>query len=71
MLYGLMVTTGGFVAPCIPTRAAKPPAGPDWIHEIKHDGYRLIVRRDGDRVRCSPAAAMTGAAAIRRSPWPP
>ena len=27
------------------------PAGPDWIHEIKHDGYRLIVRREGKRVR--------------------
>ena len=27
------------------------PAGPDWLHEIKHDGYRLIVQRDGKRVR--------------------
>jgi bifunctional non-homologous end joining protein LigD len=27
------------------------PAGPDWIHEIKHDGYRLIVNREGKRVR--------------------
>jgi bifunctional non-homologous end joining protein LigD len=25
--------------PCIPTRGIKVPAGPDWIHEIKHDGY--------------------------------
>lgn len=24
---------------------------PGWIHEIKHDGFRLIARRDGDRVR--------------------
>ena len=31
--------------PCIPTRAAKVPTGPDWIHEIKHDGYRLIVQK--------------------------
>src|SRR6516164_9749823 len=48
-----MVTAhrNGFIAPCIPTRAAKPPAGPGWVHEIKHDGYRLIVRRDGDSVR--------------------
>ena len=29
----------------------KPPAGPDWVHEIKHDGYRLQVRREGDAVR--------------------
>jgi bifunctional non-homologous end joining protein LigD len=41
----------GFVEPCIPTLAAKPPAGPGWVHEIKHDGYRLIVRRDGETVR--------------------
>jgi ATP-dependent DNA ligase len=41
----------GFVEPCIPTLAAKPPSGPGWVHEIKHDGYRLIVRRDGDAVR--------------------
>jgi bifunctional non-homologous end joining protein LigD len=37
--------------PCIPTRGTKVPAGPDWLHEIKHDGYRLIVHRDGKRVR--------------------
>jgi bifunctional non-homologous end joining protein LigD len=37
--------------PCIPTRGTKVPIGPDWIHEIKHDGYRLIVHREGKRVR--------------------
>ena len=37
--------------PCIPTRGAEVPAGPDWLHEIKHDGYRLIVQREGKRVR--------------------
>src|SRR5271169_4088061 len=41
----------GFIEPCIPTLAAKPPASPGWVHEIKHDGYRLIVRRDGGAVR--------------------
>jgi bifunctional non-homologous end joining protein LigD len=41
----------GYIPPCIPTRAPKPPVGPDWIHEIKHDDYRLQVRRDGDAVR--------------------
>jgi ATP-dependent DNA ligase len=40
----------GFVPPCIPARAAKPPAGSDWVHEIKHDGYRLQVRREGEAV---------------------
>jgi hypothetical protein len=37
--------------PCIPTRGTKVPAGKDWLHEIKHDGYRLIVQREGDCVR--------------------
>ena len=37
--------------PCIPTRGTKVPSGPDWFHEIKHDGYRLIVQREGKRVR--------------------
>src|SRR5260370_11947312 len=36
---------------CIPTGGTKVPAGPEWLHEIKHDGYRLIVQRDGARVR--------------------
>src|SRR3954452_386260 len=37
--------------PCLPTRATKVPTGPDWFHEIKHDGFRLIVQREGKRVR--------------------
>ena len=37
--------------PCIPTRATKVPDRPEWLHEIKHDGYRLIVQREGKRVR--------------------
>jgi ATP-dependent DNA ligase len=37
----------GFVVPAQAIKAAKPPSGPDWVHEIKHDGYRMIVRRDG------------------------
>ena len=41
----------GFVEPCIPTLAEKPPVGIAWVHEIKHDGYRLMVWRDGERVR--------------------
>jgi bifunctional non-homologous end joining protein LigD len=37
--------------PCIPTRGTRVPVGEAWLHEIKHDGYRLIVQRDGERVR--------------------
>jgi bifunctional non-homologous end joining protein LigD len=39
------------LAPCLPSRAAQPPAGPDWTHEIKHDGFRLLAWRDSERVR--------------------
>ena len=41
----------GFIEPCQPSAADKPPSGPRWIHEIKHDGYRLMARRDGASVR--------------------
>jgi hypothetical protein len=37
--------------PCIPTKATKVPDRPEWIHEIKHDGCRLFIQRDGQRVR--------------------
>src|SRR5215831_6116563 len=36
----------GFIEPCLPSRADRPPSGPGWIHEIKHDGYRLMARRN-------------------------
>jgi ATP-dependent DNA ligase len=35
-----------FIEPCLPTLARTPPSGPDWLHEIKHDGYRMQVRLD-------------------------
>jgi ATP-dependent DNA ligase len=41
----------GFVEPCLPSVRATAPCGREWVHEIKHDGYRLIVRRNGKRVR--------------------
>jgi bifunctional non-homologous end joining protein LigD len=42
----------GFIEPCRPSKVSAPPSGPEWVHEIKHDGFRLLVRRDGPRVRC-------------------
>jgi len=42
----------GFIEPCQPSKVAAPPSGPLWVHEIKHDGYRLMVRRAGERIRC-------------------
>jgi bifunctional non-homologous end joining protein LigD len=41
----------GFIEPCLPTNGSTVPAGPQWAYEIKHDGFRFICRREGDRVR--------------------
>jgi bifunctional non-homologous end joining protein LigD len=41
----------GFIEPCLPSLAERLPSGPDWVHEIKHDGYRLMARRDPVGVR--------------------
>jgi bifunctional non-homologous end joining protein LigD len=41
----------GFIEPCLPTLGHAVPSGPQWAYEIKHDGFRFICRRDGDRVR--------------------
>jgi bifunctional non-homologous end joining protein LigD len=41
----------GFVSPARPLLVDKPPAGDGWLHEIKHDGYRIVALKDGDRVR--------------------
>jgi bifunctional non-homologous end joining protein LigD len=51
MLGGVSAFQPGFVVPARPVKAPKPPVGTDWVHEIKHDGYRIIVRRDGPSVR--------------------
>jgi len=40
-----------FIPPCLPSRADRPPSGPGWVHEIKHDGFRMMVRRDVAGVR--------------------
>jgi DNA ligase D len=39
-----------FVPPQLATPQATPPAGADWLHEIKFDGYRTLVRIDSGRV---------------------
>jgi ATP-dependent DNA ligase len=41
----------GFIAPCLPTNAPQPPSGEEWVHEIKHDGFRVIARKEGKRVK--------------------
>ena len=47
----LRAASYGFIKPALPCPADHPPTGGNWIHEIKHDGYRLMVRRDDAGVR--------------------
>src|SRR5262245_8591775 len=41
----------GFIARCLPTKTDKLPSGSLWLHEIKHDGFRIIARKTGSQVR--------------------
>jgi len=41
----------GFVEPCLPSPAMRPSSGERWLHEIKHDGFRIMARRDSAGVR--------------------
>jgi ATP-dependent DNA ligase len=41
----------GIIEPCLPSPAKAPPSGPGWLHEIKHDGFRILAQRDGTGIR--------------------
>ena len=41
----------GIIEPCLPSPAKAPPSGPGWLHEIKHDGFRILARRNGAGVQ--------------------
>jgi bifunctional non-homologous end joining protein LigD len=41
----------GIIKPCLPSPAKVPPSGPGWLHEIKHDGFRIMARRSGAGVQ--------------------
>jgi bifunctional non-homologous end joining protein LigD len=47
----LAADRANFIEPCLPSPAPKPPAGSEWIHEIMHDGFRLMARRDPVGIR--------------------
>jgi bifunctional non-homologous end joining protein LigD len=44
-------TPPGFVRPCEPTLVDRPPAAPGWLHEVKHDGFRVLAWKQGGLVR--------------------
>jgi bifunctional non-homologous end joining protein LigD len=39
------------IPPCLPTLVKKPPSGPEWLHEVKWDGYRFVCYLQGRKVR--------------------
>jgi hypothetical protein len=47
----LRIPPVGFVRPCEPTLVDRPPAGASWLHEVKHDGFRILVRKLGERAK--------------------
>ena len=65
------ILPAGFIESCIPTVASVPPTGPGWLHEIKHDGYRLVARLEGRRVRLFTRRGMSGPTDFLASvkPW--
>jgi bifunctional non-homologous end joining protein LigD len=51
MLRNVRLLPAGFIAPCLPIKTAQLPSGRQWLHEIKHDGFRVIARKNGAQVR--------------------
>jgi bifunctional non-homologous end joining protein LigD len=48
-----------FCEPCLPSPAPKPPSGSGWLHEIEHDGFRIIARKEGERLYSRPGNDFT------------
>jgi ATP-dependent DNA ligase len=47
----LRIPPPGFVRPCEPRLVDRPPAGEGWLHKVKHDGFRVVVRKLGGRAK--------------------
>jgi ATP-dependent DNA ligase len=45
-----VLTKNPFIEPCLPTLTREPPMGPAWVHEVKFDGYRIQIHKDGKHV---------------------
>ncbi len=59
---GLLPT---FLEPSLAAPCEKPPSGPKWIHEIKHDGYRIQARINGRETRLLTRKALDWTARFR------
>jgi bifunctional non-homologous end joining protein LigD len=52
-LANLDLTTAKFpnrIAPELASLVSKPPVGKNWLHEIKYDGYRLLISKKGNAI---------------------
>ena len=45
-----MLRKNPFIEPCLPTLRKEPPTGPTYVHEVKFDGYRLQLHKEGKNV---------------------
>jgi bifunctional non-homologous end joining protein LigD len=54
-----------FLEPSLASPCDKPPGGPKWIHEIKHDGYRIQARINGRETRLLTREALDWTARFR------
>jgi bifunctional non-homologous end joining protein LigD len=54
----------GFIRPCEPTLVDRPPAGPGWLHEIKHDSFRVLALKQGQRFKVWSRRGADGPAAF-------
>ncbi len=59
----------GIIEPCPPSPAKAPPSGPGWLHEIKHDGFRIMARRDSSGVRLITREVVRPRPRSRVSTW--
>jgi bifunctional non-homologous end joining protein LigD len=64
------VTAFRFIQPCSPIRAKEVPAGDDWLHEVKFDGYRVQAHKMGSRIIIFSRNAHDAALADKRSRLP-
>jgi bifunctional non-homologous end joining protein LigD len=54
------------VAPQLATLVTAPPQGPGWLHEIKFDGYRLLLRVEGGKGRVFTRSGLDWTARFQR-----
>ena len=50
-MVGALIKRSAFLPIASPRLVKEPPTGPDWLHEVKFDGFRLQAHKLGDKVR--------------------